>query len=179
MTIPSVLNSFSSVTAYSSKSTKAATSGDSATASATPKSSALDSSVQISDEARRLYEQSQQSNAKNPDWATDTTITTESGEIIKTQWIDVNKMLNTKLSAEDKQVLGFPFEGKGIDDITARILIGQAVVDMRDSGMLTGSITKSFLLGNGVNQLDLANHPNFQSAETHATLMDILSRATA
>ena len=47
---------------------------------------------------------------------------------------------------------------------------------MRDSGDLAGNITKKYLLGSDVNQLDLAKQPNFQNAEGQATLMDILSR---
>lgn len=177
MTISSVLNSFSSVSSYSLKNTKKGAADD-ATASIPSKSLILDSSLQISDEAKRLYEQSRQDNSKNPDWATDTTITTPSGEVIKTQWINVEKMLDAKLTADDKRIIGFPFRGKSVDDVTARTLISQAVVNMRDSEMLTGNITKSFLLGNGVNQLDLGNDLNFQSVETHAALMDILSRTT-
>ena len=178
MTISSMLHSFSSISPYSLKNNKTGKAND-ATASVPSKSAILEPSLQISDEANRLYEQSRQDNSKNPDWATDTTITTSNGEVIKTQWIDVNKMLNEKLSAEDKRILGFPLEGKGIDDFNTRILLGQAIVNMHDLGALNGKITKSFLLGNGMNQLDLANNPNYQSAEAHAALMDILSRTSA
>ena len=178
MTINSVLNSYSSPSLYSPKNTKAGTAGD-ATAPIPTKSSISAASLQISDEAKRLYEKSQQANSKNPYWATDTTITTPSGEVIKTQWVDVGKMLDAKLTADDKRVLGFPFHGKSVDDVTARTLLGQTIVDMRDSGMLSGKITKSYLLGNGANQLNLTRDPNFQSAEAHAALMDILSRTDA
>jgi hypothetical protein len=180
MTISSILNSYSNAFVSSPKLKTDVANNDVETASnsAQSKSSALNSSVQISDDAKRLYEQSQKDNSKNPDWATDTTITTPSGEVIKTQWINVEKMLDAKLTADDKRVLGFPFRGKSVEDVSARTLISQAIIGMRDSGDLSGNITKKYLLGSDVNQLDLAKQPNFQNAEGQATLMDILSRVS-
>lgn len=179
MTISSILNLYSNSFVSSPRLKTDATNNGIATTQTSPeKSSTLDSTVQISDEAKRLYEQTQKNNANKPEWATDTTITTDSGEVIKTQWINIDKMLDAKLTADDKRVLGFPFVGKSVDDVTMRTLISQAIVDMRDSGALTGNITKSFLLGKDINQLDLVKHPNFQNAEGQATLMDILSRVS-
>jgi hypothetical protein len=176
MTISSILNSYSNAFVNLPKPKTDTANNGIDTAPTSNKSSILNSSVEISDDAKRLYEQSQQNTTNNPDWATDTTITTPSGEVIKTQWINVEKMLDAKLTADDKRVLGFPFRGKSVEDASARTLISQAIVGMRDSGDLSGNITKKYLLGSDVNQLDLAKQPNFQNAEGQATLMDILSR---
>ena len=178
MTISSILNSYSNAFVNSPKPKTDTGNNGNDTAPTSNKSSILNSSVAISDEAKQLYEQSQKNTTSNPDWATDTTITTPNGEVIKTQWINVEKMLDAKLTADDKRVLGFPFRGKSVEDVSARTLISQAIVSMRDSGDLAGNITKSFLLGNDVNQLDLTKQPNFQNPQGQATLMDILSRTT-
>lgn len=177
MAISNVLNSYSNIS-YPAKPLLNSGSAGAVVSAAQPKSAIFDSSVQISDEAKHLFEQSQKTDAAHPDWAIDTTITTNTGEVIKTQWIDVNKMLDEKLSTDDKKVLGFPFSGKDMNGDTLRTLIAQAVVNGRDAGTLNGPISKNYLLGDNPYQLGLSAQVNFQDAKGQAVLQDILSRVT-
>lgn len=174
MAINGLLNSYSTLPIYPNKPARPVGESNVNVTKNQVRASIPDSSVQISDEARRLSEQAQKPESDKPDWAYDTTITTDGGKVIKTQWIDVNKMLDERLSAEDKRVLGFPFTGSAA---TSRTLLAGDILRMRDAGELTGNITKSLLLGKGVGQFDLANSPDFRTSEGQEALMDILSRA--
>ena len=110
------------------------------------------------------------------DWTTDTTITTPDGKVIKTQWVEVNKMLDASLSSDDKAILGFPFSSKNPDVTSGLTLLAMTIKQQRELGYLKGPLTKDYLFGSGDNKLDLKNDPNFNTASAKAALDAISQR---
>ena len=95
MTISSIQNSYFNAFVNLPKPKTDTANNNVDTAPITNKSTKLNSSVEISDNAKRLYEQSEKNITSNPDWTTDTTITS----------IDLNKLnLGQQKSLQNSQV---------------------------------------------------------------------------
>ena len=114
--------------------------------------------------------------ANTNNWTTDTTITTPDGKVIKSQWIEVNKMLDANLSSEDKKALGFPFSTNDPNVSSSLTLLALTIKEQRELGYLKGPLTKDYLFGSGDNKLDMYNSPNFNSASLKSALDMIAQR---
>lgn len=93
---------------------------------------------------------------------------------------NVDKWIDTHMSAEDKQVLGFPLaQGKGSLENDALRQLGLAILDKRNLGFLKGPLTKQYLTDEGPYGVgNVKKWTQFQSAAGQKTLNEIFSRAS-
>ena len=140
------------------------------------------STVTISPEAKRLFEQSQQAQAAADQPVDDLHNEAKYNvpEMKEGVFYNVDKWIDTHMSAEDKQVLGFPFApGSSTPEKDALHELGLAILDKRNLGFLKGPLTKQYLTDDGPYGVgNVKKWAQFQSAAGQNMLNQIFSRAS-
>lgn len=138
------------------------------------------STVSISPEAMRLFEQSKQTTAEQPVDDLQNEAKYNVPEMKQGVLYNVDKWIDTHMSAEDKQVLGFPLaQGQASTENDALRQLGLAILDKRNLGFLKGPLTKQYLTDEGPYGVgNVKKWAQFQSAAGQNTLNEIFSRAT-
>lgn len=94
---------------------------------------------------------------------------------------NVDKWIDTHMSAEDKQVLGFPLAvGQSSAESDGLRALGLAILDKRNLGFLKGPLTQQYLTDEGPYGVgNVKKWQQFQSAAGQRMLNDILSHASS
>jgi lipoprotein-anchoring transpeptidase ErfK/SrfK len=140
------------------------------------------STVTISPEAKRLFEQSQQEQ-KTVDQPVDDLHNEAKYNVPEMKegvFYNVDKWIDTHMSAEDKQVLGLPVaSGAGSAQTDALHQLGLAILDKRNLGFLKGPLTKQYLTDEGPYGVgNVKKWAEFQTAAGQNLLNKIFSRAS-
>lgn len=180
MSISSVINQRQNPYAVSSPTTNAIGSVGKASVineSVTVKSDV--STVSISPEAMRLFEQSKQA-AEQPVDDLHNEAKYNVPEMQQGVLYNVDKWIDTHMSAEDKQVLGFPLaQGQSSTENDALKQLGLAILDKRNLGFLKGPLTKQYLTDDGPYGVgNVKKWSEFQSAAGQNILNEIFSRVS-
>jgi lipoprotein-anchoring transpeptidase ErfK/SrfK len=140
------------------------------------------STVTISPEAQRLFEQSQQTQdvADQPVDDLHNEAKYNVPEMKEGVFYNVDKWIDIHMSAEDKQVLGFPVaSGPSSADKDALRELGLAILDKRNLGFLKGPLTKQYLTDEGPYGVgNVKKWAQFQTAAGQNLLNQIFSRAS-
>ncbi len=183
MSISSVVSQRQNPSAVVAPSTSAVSNMGSVTASQENSSTKnAVSTVTISPEAKRLFEQSQQTaTSTNPpvddlhDEAKYSVPEMKPGVLY-----NVDKWIDTHMSAEDKQVLGFPIaSGPSSPEKDALRELGLAILDKRNLGFLKGPLTKQYLTDEGPYGVgNVKKWAQFQTAAGQNLLNQIFSHTS-
>lgn len=138
------------------------------------------STVSISPEAMRLFEQSKQTAAEQPVDDLQNEAKYNVPEMQQGVLYNVDKWIDTHMSAEDKQVLGFPLaQGQASPENDALKQLGLAILDKRNLGFLKGPLTKQYLTDEGPYGVgNVKKWSQFQSAAGQNKLNEIFSCAS-
>lgn len=138
------------------------------------------STVSISPEAMRLFEQSKQTAAEQPVDDLHNEAKYNVPEMQQGVLYNVDKWIDTHMSTEDKQVLGFPLaQGQASTENDALRQLGLAILDKRNLGFLKGHLTKQYLTDEGPYGIgNVKKWAQFQSAAGQNTLNEIFSRVS-
>jgi len=140
------------------------------------------STVTISPEAQRLFEQSQQAQTTVDQPVDDLHDEAKYNvpEMKPGVLYNVDKWIDTHMSAEDKQVLGFPVaSGAGSAETDGLHQLGLAILDKRNLGFLKGPLTKQYLTDEGPYGVgNVKKWAEFQTAAGQNLLNKIFSRAS-
>jgi lipoprotein-anchoring transpeptidase ErfK/SrfK len=180
MSISSVISQRQNPYAVAASTTSAASSASNAAA---PKEGVATksnvSTVTISPEAKRLFEQSQAAADQPVDDLHDEA-KYNVPEMKQGVLYNVDKWIDTHMSAEDKQVLGFPVaSGAGSAETDALHQLGLAILDKRNLGYLKGPLTKQYLTDEGPYGVgNVKKWAEFQTVAGQNLLNQIFSRAS-